>query len=119
MPAGPEPTYVRPQGCPLAGSIRVTVPSWPLATQTASGPAAMPSGRPPTWIPLLVTLPVTGSIRSTVSSPSLATHTPLGPLAIATGTLPTGITCTTALVLVLICDTVPSPVLATQTLSEV
>ena len=79
----------------------------------------MPSGRPPTWTPFLVTVPVAGSIRSTVSSPSLATHTPLGPLAMATGTLPTGIVCTTVLAAALIRDTVPSPLLVTHTSSPV
>ena len=80
-----------PLGWYVTGSIRVTVPSSLLATQTARGPTAIPSGLPPTGTPLLVTVPVTGSIRSTVLSPRLATQTPLGPLAMATGTLPTWI----------------------------
>ena len=91
---GPEPTGTGPSGWPVAGSIRWTVPSSPLATQTAYGPAAMPSGCAPTWIGLPVTVPVAGSIRSTVSSPSLATHTPPLPAAMATGRLPTGIVST-------------------------
>ena len=54
MPAGPEPTDTGPRGWPVAGSIRVTVPSWLFATQTAFGPTAMPSGRPPTGTTWLV-----------------------------------------------------------------
>ena len=119
MPAGPAPTGIGPLGCPVAGSIRVTVPSWLLATQTASEPTAMPSGSPPTSIFLIVTTPWTGSIRSTVLSPWLATHTPLGPLAMAAGTLPTGMVWTTLPAAMLICDTVPSPLLATHTLPPV
>ena len=101
-------------GWPVTGSILVTVPSPPLATHTARGPAAMPSGWPPTPTGLL-TAPVSGLIRTTVSSPWLATHTPPAPNAIATGSLPTGIgEPTTASVAALTRSTVPSPLLATH-----
>src|SRR6185437_5209730 len=113
-PAGPAPTCTGPPGWPVAGSIRWTVPSSPLATQTAPAPAAMPSGRAPTWIPRFVTAPVTAAIRSTVPSPSLTTHTAPLPAAMATGRLPTWIVSTTLSVTVLTRDTVPSPLLVTH-----
>src|SRR5262245_38268332 len=85
--AAAEPTGTGPKGWPVAGSIRVTVPSWPSPTHTAAGLTAMPAGSRPAGT-VLTFLPVTGLIW--VSSPSLATHTPLRPLAMATGMLPTG-----------------------------
>ena len=57
------------------GSIRDTVPSTLLATQTAPGPTAIPVGPAPTRM-VAVVAPVAGSIRVTVPSTVSATHTP-------------------------------------------
>src|SRR5262249_44131256 len=115
MPAGPEPTKTGPPGWPVAESIRVTVPSWPLATQTAPGPTAMPSGPAPTGMPSLVGVRFGGLIGRRVPSPRWAPHPPRGPPAMAAGTLPTRIVLTTLLAAALTHDTVPSPLLATHT----
>jgi hypothetical protein len=72
----------------IPGSIRVTVPSLPSATQTEWKPTATSYRSAP--IPTFATsLPVAGSSRVTVPSSAFATQTPPAPTASATGCLPT------------------------------
>ena len=93
MPDGGETTQTRPNPTatleaptiagsvplrrPVTGSIRVTVPSEELVTQTAFSPAATPLGPLPTVI-VCETWFVCESIRETVPSSPLATQTAFG-----------------------------------------
>src|SRR6516225_2394150 len=106
MPSGARPTGTVLVTVPLAGSIRVTVLSPWLATQTPLGPLAMATGTLPTGI-CCTTAPAAALIRHTVPSPLLATHTlPPGVTVTAVGAEPTGICCTTAWVTGLMRDSV-------------
>ena len=90
--AGRAPTWIgAPIAFEVAGSIRVTVSSDELVTQTDPSPAAIPPGAA-TCTLAGVTSPVPGSIRSTLPSP-LATHTPPSPTATPSGPWPTGEGC--------------------------
>ena len=96
MPPGRAPTWIpRFVTSPVTASIRSTVPSPWLATQTPLRPAAMATGKLPTWI-VSTTLLVTVLTRDTVPSKLLVTHAS-GPVTVtALGADPTGICCTTA-----------------------
>ncbi len=73
-----------------SGSMRVTVLSKPLATQTAPAPTARSVGVPPTEI-LLTSFFRSGSIRETVLSSPFRTQTAPSPMAMLDGDTPTGI----------------------------
>ncbi len=74
----------------LRSSIRTSLPSPPLATQTLSPSVAIAVGVLPTGI-VVITEPVAGSIDLTVPSSAFATQTARFPTAIADGPRPTGI----------------------------
>src|SRR5262249_53199474 len=78
-PLGPSPTVTMPTTRFFAGSIRDTVASWLLATQTAPGPAATAAGALPTLIG--VTLPDAGSRRASTPADLPVTHTAPSPTA--------------------------------------
>ena len=119
MPAGPVPTDTGPLTSPVSGSIRETVPSWLLATQTACGPTAMPSGQPAD----LDTVSCHGAghgidpvhgVVALVGHPHAAGPAGDGDRDVAHRTV-----CTTVFAVVLIRDTVPSPLLVTHTSAPV
>src|SRR5206468_9627406 len=99
---------------PVAGSIRSTVPSPWLATHTPPLPAAMATGRLPTWI-VSTALLTTVLTRDTVPSPLLVTHASGPVMATALGADPTGICATTAWVAGSIRHSMPSALSAAQT----
>ena len=74
----------------VSGSIRDTVPSLRLATQTAPAPTATPLGPLPTGI-LASGVPDRGSSRMTLAVSSLATQIAPAPAASADGRPPTSI----------------------------
>ncbi len=89
-PSGPCPPRPPTTRGSSTGSIRDSVPSWRLTTQTAPSPNASALGPLPTRIGGRM-LRVRGSIRVTVPDSSLATHSAPPPAAIADGFAPTGI----------------------------
>ena len=68
----------------VAGSIRETLGPPAVATHTAPGETAIPSGLGPTWM-VAVTLFVEGSMRVTVSSDGLESQTAPSPAATVSG----------------------------------
>src|SRR4051812_5610224 len=72
----------------VPGSIRETVPSRLLTTQTAPAPVAIPLGPLPTGI-VSTTAVVPESIRDTVSRSALVTQYASAPAATAVGVAPT------------------------------
>jgi hypothetical protein len=76
--------------------MRDSVPSPPLATQTPSVPAAMPSGPRPTWT-VLFTATARGSILEMVPSARFVTQSAPAPTATASGSTPTPIRDSTGL----------------------
>src|SRR5688572_10928154 len=107
MPLGAAPTLTGADAVPLDGSIRVTVPSRALATQTDPAPTATADGPLPTLI-VWTTRLVAALMRETDLASLLATQTAPKPTARPVGPSPTSTVCTTVRVRVSIRDTVPS-----------
>jgi hypothetical protein len=80
MLTGPLPTGIVCTTVLVTGSIRETVLSRLLATQTAPFPVVIPLGLLPTLI-VWATILFRGSIRDTVSSSALVTQTAPSPTA--------------------------------------
>jgi hypothetical protein len=110
----PTDTVARTES--VAGSIRDTVPSRVLATQTLPDPIATAVGPFPTGIAWTTSLDA-GSMRSSVPEFSLATHTPPTPTAIPAGPGPTGIVFVTEPLPRSNLETVPSISFTTHTAS--
>ena len=72
---GALPSAMRRVTLRVRGSMRITAPVPPSATQIAPSPAATATGLPPTRT-VSVTASVAASIRVTVPSSRLATQTP-------------------------------------------
>src|SRR5262245_14812718 len=93
IPRGPSPTGIPWTTVFVAGSIRATMASRLLTTQTAPAPVAIPLGPLPTGI-VSTTAVVPGSIRDTVWPSALVTQYAPSPAATAVGVAPTPVAAT-------------------------